>query len=222
MWPRSRRTRMLECQRNGESSFAVSASTCIRRNDEGGGRQEGQEVRDRGRDGGKYGERKARAYVRARRCWVCPGAVCRAHSCDLQLMKLRVQSRRMSNKYVSRRPSPSPCTVTLCPSRPPGRTTCPLYPLHPLPSQPLPVSLPLPHLVALLRADLPRAPDRCRQPTPSPYPPPPPLRRPAAYFNPLACSSSLPAALPPIRSPFRLQDGLIRHEIIVPFARTCS
>jgi len=34
LWPRSRRTRMLECQRNGESSFAVSASTCIRRNDE--------------------------------------------------------------------------------------------------------------------------------------------------------------------------------------------
>lgn len=36
----------LECQRNGESSFAVSASTCIHRNDEGGGK--GQEVRDRG------------------------------------------------------------------------------------------------------------------------------------------------------------------------------
>lgn len=29
--PRSRRTRMLKCQRNDESSFAVSASTCIRR-----------------------------------------------------------------------------------------------------------------------------------------------------------------------------------------------
>lgn len=44
---------MLECQRNGESSFAVSASTCIHKG-EGGGRSrtEGGEGH-----GGKEGDR---------------------------------------------------------------------------------------------------------------------------------------------------------------------
>lgn len=85
---------MLECQRNGESSFAVSASTCIRRNNGGceGVRKGSGGKGSRGKD------------ARRARTWVCSGAVCRAHSCDLQLMKLRVQSRRMSNKYVSRHP----------------------------------------------------------------------------------------------------------------------
>lgn len=41
-----------------------------------------QGIRDRGRDG----EREARTC--AHTVCVCPGAVCHAHSCDLQLMKL--------------------------------------------------------------------------------------------------------------------------------------
>lgn len=48
--PRSRRTRMLKCQRNDESSFAVSASTCIRR----------KEGDSRGASEGYEGEQRAR------------------------------------------------------------------------------------------------------------------------------------------------------------------
>lgn len=83
---------MLKCQRNDESSFAVSASMCIRRKEGGsqgigrvrGGAagRGGKGIRDRGRDG----EREARTC--AHTVCVCPGAVCHAHSCDLQLMKL--------------------------------------------------------------------------------------------------------------------------------------
>jgi len=91
--------------------------------------EERQEVRDRGCDGGG---KMASAYVRARR-WVCPGAVCRAHSCDLQLMKLRVQSRRMSNKYVSRRPRRGPHARRRAPS-PPRPFPRPSVPPPPLPS----------------------------------------------------------------------------------------
>lgn len=131
---------MLECQRNGESSFAVSASTCIRRNNGGceGVRKGSGGKGSRGKD------------ARRARTWVCSGAVCRAHSCDLQLMKLRVQSRRMSNKYVSRHPlAATPVhTVVHLRSAPgpviptPSCTTT--YPLHPLPSQPLPLPLAAP------------------------------------------------------------------------------
>lgn len=190
---------MLECQRNGESSFAVSASTCIRRNNGGceGVRRGSGGKGSRGKD------------ARRARTWVCSGAVCRAHSCDLQLMKLRVQSRRMSNKYVSRHPlAATPVhTVVHLRSAPgpviptPSCTTT--YPLHPLPSQPLP----LPLAASPCRSSSPffariflRAPDR--QPTP-----PPP-----AHFNPLVCSFF--RHLSPIHPPFRLQDGLIRNEII--------
>lgn len=72
---------MLECQRNGESSFAVSASTCIHKS-EGGGRSrteggEGRPRREGGRqvDGGGWGgkatkkkEGEGRERERARVC----------------------------------------------------------------------------------------------------------------------------------------------------------
>lgn len=45
---------MLECQRNGESSFAVSASTCIHKG-EGGGRSRTKGGREG--HGGKEGDR---------------------------------------------------------------------------------------------------------------------------------------------------------------------
>lgn len=132
------------------------------------------------RGGLKDGKREARAYVRARR-WVCPGAVWRAHSCDLQLMKLWVQSRRMSNKYVSRRPVAAPALTVVHrhlppPSLQPGRTT---YPLHPLPSQSFPVSpCHSPHRPSS------RGSSSCPGPMPSTD-----SSFPRARFNPLACSS---------------------------------
>lgn len=83
---------MLKCQRNDASPHLPFPRACAyvekRGRVVGGhrkgtrGRQGEQGIRDRGRDG----EREARTC--AHTVCVCPGAVCHAHSCDLQLMKL--------------------------------------------------------------------------------------------------------------------------------------
>jgi len=166
LWPRSRRTRMLECSNVRETAnphLPFPRARAYAETTRGRGTTGGKG--SRGREWGKM----ASAYVRARR-WVCPGAVCRAHSCDLQLMKLRVQSRRMSNKYVSRRPRRGPHARRRAPSPPrslpppppsppplPSRTT---YPLHSLPSQPLP---PLPLRRPSSRGSSSRCPDAVNQ-----------------------------------------------------------
>jgi len=94
---------MLKCQRNDESSFAISASMCIRRKEGDIGRvRGGAEDRDRGRDG----EREARTC--AHTVCVCPGAVCHAHSCDLQLMKLGCS--RVACQ-INMSPTPAPLSV---------------------------------------------------------------------------------------------------------------
>lgn len=122
---------MLKCQRNDESSFAVSASMCIRRKEgEGsrgigrvrGGWQGGQGIRDRGRDG----EREARTC--AHTACVCPGAVCHAHSCDLQLMKLGC--------------SRVACQINMSPTSAPLSVVQSLPPAHYLPSSPSSFSTP--------------------------------------------------------------------------------
>lgn len=104
--PRSRRTRMLKCQRNDESSFAVSASTCIRRKE---GDSRGGIGRVRGGAAGKrgVGDKGSRARRRTRGTYVCTHGVCLSRCClpcsflRSSINETRVQSRRMSNKYVS-------------------------------------------------------------------------------------------------------------------------
>lgn len=131
--PRSRRTRMLKCQRNDESSFAVSASTCIRRKE---GDSRGGIGRVRGGAAGKrgVGDKGSRARRRTRGTYVCTHGVCLSRCClpcsflRSSINETRVQSRRMSNKYVSYPRPPFPWYI-----RPHRQTT---YPLHPLPSQP--------------------------------------------------------------------------------------
>lgn len=111
--------------------------------------------------------------VYARRCLPC--SFLRS-----SINETRVQSRRMSNKYVSCLPPSRPCrTVVPLPHQ---QTT---YPLHPLPSQPL--ALPL--LVALLRES-----SSYHGPIPSP----------TAHFNPFAYSC-LPSTS--VCSPFWIQTA---------------
>lgn len=72
------------------------------------------------------------AYV-CTRC-VCPGAVCHAHSCDLQLMKLgcsRVACQINMSPILRPTPSPPPPPLPASYSRPHQQTTYPLYPLPP-------------------------------------------------------------------------------------------
>lgn len=107
---------MLECQRNGESSFAVSASTCIHSGKGAKGRKGSARASERkirmcseGRKAVKKRERNEQVCTRAHRACVCSDAVCRAHSRDLQLMKLGC--------------SRVACQINMSPAPPPPSTT---------------------------------------------------------------------------------------------------
>lgn len=98
---------MLKCQRNDESSFAVSASMCIRRKE---GSSRGHRKGTRGsRAAGRreIGDKGSRARRRTRGTYVCTYGVRLSRRClpcsflRSSINETRVQSRRMSNKYVS-------------------------------------------------------------------------------------------------------------------------
>lgn len=187
---------MLKCQRNDESSFAaVSASMCIAGERGVVGASEGYEGQQRA--GGEIGGKGSRARRRTRGTYVCTYGVCLSRRClpcsflRSSINETRVQSRRMSNKYVSY-PRPS-FRGTVAPT---GRLLT-LFTLFLLNSR-----VAASFLVALLRESSSYH-DRCRPAS--------------AHFNPFACCS-FPCPSP---ISLGLQDGLIRNKIIVLFARTC-
>lgn len=129
---------------------------------------------------------------------MCTYDVCLSRRClpcsflRSSINETRVQSRRMSNKYVSYlRPS---FRGTVAPT---GRLLT-LFTLFLLNSR-----VAASFLVALLRESSSYH-DRCH---------------PASARTLTLSRAALP--LPPVPHPFRLQDGLIRNKIIVLFARTC-
>lgn len=101
LWPRSRQTWMLKCQRNGESSFAVSARS-IRRKE-----RRARVVKGRGGLGIEGAAEKDRECVCLSRCCL-PRSFLRS-----SINETRMQSRRMSNKYVSY-PSPPSLFFRFC------------------------------------------------------------------------------------------------------------
>lgn len=145
----------------------------------------------------EIGDKGSRARRRTRGTYVCTYGVRLSRRClpcsflRSSINETRVQSRRMSNKYVSY-PRPS-FRGTVAPT---GRLLT-LFTLFLLNSR-----VTASFLAALLRESSSYH-DRCRPAS--------------AHFNPFACCSS-PC---PVLHPFRLQDGLIRNKIIVLFARTC-
>lgn len=122
---------------------------------------------------------------------VCPGAVCHAHSCDLQLMKLGCS--RVACQ-INMSPAPAPFSVVRSP--PPVDYLPPLLSSFSTPALPRRFSSPffvnLPHTT---QADV------------------------ALPARTLTLSRAAPPYVPAL-PPFRLQDDLIRNKIIL-FARTC-